>query len=80
MPCFQYYLLLILLLLFFCFFVIIIVVVIVIVVVILSQLENSFQSHQLPDNAMVFQPPRSKTEVLKPVNFLGKAKVCGGCS
>ena len=36
-----------------------------------------FQSYQLPDNALVFQPPRNKTEVLKPVNFLGKAKVSG---
>ncbi len=37
-----------------------------------------FQLYELPDKAMIFQPPRNKTEVLKPINFLGKAKVGRG--
>jgi len=36
---------------------------------------NSFQPYKLPKNSMVFMPPRHKTEVLRPVNFMGKAKV-----
>ena len=43
--------------------------------VFIFQLGTKFEAYKLPDKAMIFQPPRNKTEVLKPVNFLGKAKV-----
>ena len=41
-----------------------------------SQAGKGFLPYKLPKNSMVFTPPRRKTEVLKPVNFMGKAKVC----
>ena len=40
-----------------------------------SQAGKGFLPYKLPKNSMVFTPPRRKTEVLKPVNFMGKAKV-----
>ena len=36
---------------------------------------TAFQPYELPDRALVFQPPRNKTEVLKPVTFIGSARV-----
>ncbi len=41
-----------------------------------TQRSESFQPYRLPKNSMVFWPPRIKTEVLKPLNFMQKAKVC----
>ena len=35
----------------------------------------SFQAYELPDRALLFQPPKNKTEVLKPVSFLASARV-----
>ena len=36
---------------------------------------TGFQPYELPDRALLFQPPKNKTEVLKPVNFLASARV-----
>ncbi|XP_064396169.1 neutrophil cytosol factor 2-like isoform X2 [Halichondria panicea] len=48
--------------------------------IILSALENirtrtPLLPYKLPEKTLLFHPPKNKTEGMKPVNFLGKAKV-----
>ena len=44
-------------------------------IIVFSQRGEDFLPYRLPKNAQLFVPPRSKTDVVRNIDFLGKAKV-----